>query len=93
MQTRYAVPDFENEYFQFVSNAVVALIRIADAHPNLRKKIAYGFEDAFGDDTYYHRFTTRDKRSSEGSMVTNIKNVAFAAVKRWGISPNDTQIS
>lgn len=92
MQTRYAVPDFKNEYFQFVSNAVIALIRIAEAHPDLRRKIACGFEDAFGDDTYYHRFTTRHKLSSEGSMVTNIKNVAFAAIKRWGIPLNDPQI-
>lgn len=84
MGTRYAVGGFNNEYFQFVSNAVVALIRIADTHPELQEKAAVAFKAAFDDDTYYERITTRPKMSSEGGMAINIKNVAYAAIARWG---------
>ncbi|MBQ4160328.1 MAG: FAD-dependent oxidoreductase [Clostridia bacterium] len=84
MGTRYSISDFNNEFFQFVSNAVVALIRIADAHPELQGKIAAAFKAAFEDDTYYDRITTRPKMSSEGGMAINIKNVAYAAIARWG---------
>ncbi len=83
MGTRYKVTDFNNEYFQFVSGATVALIRIGDANPALRAKIAAAFQAAYDDDTYYDRITTRPKMSSEGGMARNIKNVAYAAIARW----------
>lgn len=83
--TRYKILNFNNEFFQFVSNAVVALIRIADQHPELQAKVAAAFKTAFDDDTYYERITTRPKMSSEGGMALNIKNVAYTAAKRWGL--------
>ena len=83
MGTRYKMEDFNNEYFQFVSNSVMALIRIADAHPEIREKVTKAFKNAFGDNTYYERITTRPPKSSEGGMVINIKNVAYMAIKRW----------
>ena len=84
MGTRYKMDDFNNEFFQFVSNATVALIRIGDAHPQLQDKIVAAFKTAFDDDTYYERITTRPKMSSEGGMAINIKTVAYAAAERWG---------
>ncbi len=84
MGTRYKVVGFNNEYFQFVSNAVIALIRIGDAHPEVREKAVKAFKAAFEDDTYYNRITNRPKMSSEGGMAINIKNVAYAAIERWG---------
>ncbi len=84
MGTRYKMEDFNNEFFQFVSNAVVALIRIGDAHPQLQAKIAAAFKAAFDDDAYYERITTRPKMSSEGGMAINIKTVAYVAAERWG---------
>jgi len=83
MGTIYKMEDFNNEYFQFVSNSVMALIRIADAHPEIREKVTKAFKDAFCDNTYYERITTRPHKSSEGGMVINIKTVAYMAIKRW----------
>jgi len=84
MGTRYKMEDFNNEFFQFVTNAVVALIRIGDAHPELQTKIAAAFKAALEDDAYYERITTRPKMSSEGGMAIQIKNVAYTAAARWG---------
>ena len=83
MGTRYKIEGFRAEYFQFVSGATMALIRIGDQHPDLQGKIAAIFQNAFGDGSYYHRITTRPRMSSEGGMVENIAAVAFAAAKRW----------
>ncbi|MBR4866368.1 MAG: FAD-dependent oxidoreductase [Clostridia bacterium] len=83
MGTRYKIEGFLAEYFQFLTGATMALIRIGDSHPDLQGKIAGAFRDAFGDGSYYHRVTTRPRMSSEGGMVENIAAVAFAAVKRW----------
>ncbi|MBR5869181.1 MAG: FAD-dependent oxidoreductase [Clostridia bacterium] len=83
MGTRYKIEGFLAEYFQFVSGATMALIRIGDHHADLQDQIAAIFEKAFGDGSYYHRITTRPRMSSEGGMVENIAAVAFAAAKRW----------
>ncbi|MBQ4516187.1 MAG: FAD-dependent oxidoreductase [Clostridia bacterium] len=77
------VEDFHNIYFQVVSNAVIALIRIADAHPKLCERVANAFSLAFEDEKYYEKITQRPKKSCEGSMVLNVKKVAYAATKRW----------
>ena len=77
------VADFHNTYFQVASNAVIALIRIADAHPMLRDKAAEAFNLAFEDEKYYEKITLRPEKSCEGSMVLNIKKVAYEAVNRW----------
>lgn len=81
--TRYAVLDFNSAYFQFASNAVMALIRIGDKHPDCRAQISTGFQQAFGDGSYYTKITTKPVMSSEGGMAENLKAVAFAASKRW----------
>ncbi len=81
--TRYEISDFEDVYFQFMSQAVMALVRIGTAHIDLRPQIRKAFSDAFSDDAYYKRITTRPKMSSEGNMVQTIKNIAFSAVERW----------
>ena len=79
------IKTFRYEYFQFVTEATMALIRIGDANASLQKRIAGIFQTAFGDGSYEKRITTRPKMSSEGSMVTNIANIAFLAVKKWNI--------
>ena len=81
--TRYRVEDFQDAYFQFATNAVMALIRIGDAHPEVRGKIKSVFRKAFEGDAYYDRITSRPKQSSEGSMVLNMKAVAVHAMDRW----------
>ena len=83
LTTRYEISDFEGVYFQLVSQAVMALVRIGDAHSNQRELIAKAFEKAFGDGRYYERITKRPKESSEGSMVLTIGDVAFSATKKW----------
>lgn len=81
--TRYKIDDYDDTYFQFMSQAVMALVRIGDAHADLRVRIAQAFANAFGTDDYYHRITQKPKRSSEGNMVQAIKTVAFTAAHRW----------
>ena len=81
--TRYVVLDFNNAYFQFASNAVMALIRIGDRHPGCRERISAGFRQAFADGSYYTKITTKPSMSSEGGMAENLKAVAFAASQRW----------
>ena len=80
---RYKVIDFEDVYFQFMSQAVMALVRIGDVHKTIRNKITTAFVYAFGDGTFYDRLTKRPKESSEGNMVLAIKNIAFSAIKKW----------
>ena len=81
--TRYKVLDFQDIYYQFVSHAVAALIRIGDAHTDLRQMIRQAFETAFSTDAYYERITKKPKESNEGNMTLTIKNVAFSAAERW----------
>lgn len=81
--TRYKIADFEGIYFQFMSQAVMALVRIGDQHADLRKEIAKAFSAAFLDDTYYGRITKRPRESSEGNMVQTIKHIAFFAAEKW----------
>lgn len=81
--TRYKIDDFEDVYFQFMSQAVVALVRIGDIHVDMRPQIEKAFLDAFSDDAYYHRITKRPKESSEGNMARTIKDVAFSATQKW----------
>ena len=83
MTTRYAIADFNNLYFQFVSQAVVAMIRIGDAHPSLRPRIRAAFTEAFGSGAYYQRITQRSPLSSEGNMVLALKTVAERAAEKW----------
>lgn len=80
---RYHISEFQYEYFQFVTEATMALIRIGDAHEGERARIADIFKTAFSDETYVKRITSRPKMSSEGNMVCNIKTVALSAVHRW----------
>jgi len=81
--TRYKIADFEDVYFQFMSQAVMALVRIGDIHVDLRSQIGKAFTDAFEDDDYYYRITKRPKLSSEGNMVQALKNVAYSAAQCW----------
>ena len=81
--TRYRVEGFRNEYFQFVSNAVMALIRIAKAHPEQQKKIMNAFRKAFENGAYYSRITTLPRQSCEGDMVENIGRIALEAARTF----------
>lgn len=80
---RYAVSNFNNIYFQFMSQAVMALVRIGDMHADMREQIAKAFSDAFSDDAYYLRITKRPAETSEGNMVQTIKRIAFSAIQKW----------
>lgn len=81
--TRYEIADFEGVYFQFMSQAVMALVRIGDIHADLQSQIKKAFVDAFSSDGYYWRITARPTQSSEGNMVQTIKNIAFSAIAKW----------
>lgn len=81
--TRYKIAEYDDTYFQFMSQAVMALVRIGDTHPDLQEKIAQAFVNAFSTDDYYDRITKKPQLSSEGNMVQAIKVVAFSAVQRW----------
>ena len=81
--TRYAIADFEGIYSQFMSQAVMALVRIGDAHTDLQDRIGQAFRDAFSTDAYYYRITRRPRQSSEGNMALTVKNIAFTAWEKW----------
>ena len=83
LTTRYKIADFDNIYFQFMSQAVMALVRIGDMHADLQAQIAEAFRTAFEDGSYYHRITKRPAMSSEGNMVLTMKNIAFSAMENW----------
>ena len=74
--TRYEISQFADVYFQFMSQAVMALIRIGNAHRDLRPQIQKAFATAFADDAYYGRITTRPRQTSEGNMVETMKYIA-----------------
>lgn len=81
--TRYEIADFAGVYFQFLSQAVMALVRLGDRHKDLRTEISSGFETAFATDAYYHRITGRPAQSSEGNMALTVKRIALSAAERW----------
>jgi hypothetical protein len=81
--TRYKILAYNDIYFQFMSQAVMALIRIGNAHVDLRPQIEEAFICAFSSDDYYQRITNKPELSSEGNMVKTIKTIAFSAAKRW----------
>ena len=83
LTTRYAVSHFNNVYYQYLSQSVMALIRIGNRHGDLRGEIKKAFSDAFSTDAYYHRVTRRPRQISEGNMTLAIRNVAFSAIKQW----------
>lgn len=86
--TRYEISDFEGVYFQFMSQAVMALVRIGDVHIDLRSQIEKAFLDAFSDDAYYHRITKRPIQSSEGNMAQTMQNIALSAIQKWRTPKN-----
>ncbi len=81
--TRYEVQDFAGVYFQFVSQAVMALVRIGEEHPDLRPRIKEGVFRAFSSGDCYGRFTQRPRESSEGNMVLALQKIAFDTVEKW----------
>ena len=83
METRYEIKDFNSEYFQFMSEAVMALVRIGNKNPEVRSVIRDAFYKAFDDGSFVERITTRPRMSSEGSMAANIRRVANDAVQEW----------
>ncbi|MBQ3549924.1 MAG: FAD-dependent oxidoreductase [Clostridia bacterium] len=82
--TWYVIKGFNNRYFQFMINTVMALIRIGEAHEEWRAKISSAFKTAFLDGSFYDRITDRPKQSSEGNMILNMQNVAERYCRRWG---------
>ncbi len=81
--TRYKILEYNDIYFQFISQSVMALIRIGNAHVDLRPQIEQAFTCAFSSDDYYQRITQKPKLSSEGNMVQAIKVVAYSAIRHW----------
>jgi len=88
LTTRYRISDFNGVYFQFMSQAVMALVRIGERHSDLREEIAIGFRNAFAEENYYQRITARPREGSEGNAVLTLKNVALNAVQSWRGSEN-----
>lgn len=89
MTTRYKLQGFNDVYFHFMSGAVMALIRIGDAHPHLRSKISGAFASAFAGEAYYDRITQKPRKSSEGNMVLAMKRIALSATKKWRNASNE----
>ena len=83
LTTRYPIAEFNNIYFQFVSQAVMALIRIGNARERLRPQIGSAFRTAFSTDDYYPRITSRPPQSSEGNIACTVKRIALAALQIW----------
>lgn len=83
--TRYKINDFNDVYFQFVSESVMALIRIGTLHSDLRSDIAKGFRKAFSSEDYYYRFTNKPKMSSEGNMVSSLRTISFSSIEEWNL--------
>ena len=77
--------DFRVLLYQFFCNAVAALVRIGEAHPAGRARIAQGFVQAFADGSYYEKLTSRPPESFEGGLAVNLAKTAFAAKERWGV--------
>lgn len=79
----YDVKGFCNDYFQFVSHSVAALVKIGNAHKELRAKIADAFHNAFDTEDYCRRITTLENTSGEYELALNIRKFAFSAIKNW----------
>lgn len=80
---KYKISDYLDIYFQFMSQSVMALVRIGDAHADLRLQIEKAFKDVFSNDAYYWRITKRPEESSEGNAALTIKKIAFLSIENW----------
>ncbi|MGG1516634.1 FAD-dependent oxidoreductase [Paenibacillus oryzisoli] len=65
--------NFNELYFQIVSHAAVALIRIAKAHLELTDEIKHVLRNAFADDRHLLHTTTLPKLTYEYETVENVR--------------------
>ncbi|WP_168120385.1 FAD-dependent oxidoreductase [Paenibacillus sp. HB172176] len=65
--------NFNELYFQIVSHAAVALIRIAEAHPELAVEIKRSLRAAFADERHLLNTTTLPKLTYEYETVENVR--------------------
>ncbi|RAU95714.1 FAD-dependent oxidoreductase [Paenibacillus sp. YN15] len=69
--------NFNELYYQIISHAAVALIRLAKAHPDLADGIKEMLLQAFKDDRHLLNVTTLPKLTFEYETVENIKSQVF----------------
>lgn len=69
--------NFNELYYQIISHAAVALIRLAKAHPELADSIKEMLLQAFKDDRHLLNVTTLPKLTFEYETVENIKSQVF----------------
>ncbi|MDF2935150.1 MAG: hypothetical protein K0Q90_523 [Paenibacillaceae bacterium] len=69
--------NFNELYYQIISHAAVALMRLAKAHPELAEEIKAVLLQAFKDDRHLLNVTTLPKLTFEYETVENIKSQVF----------------
>lgn len=70
-------------YFAFFSQALGALLRIGNAHEDLRPRISQALTQAFADEGYAKRLSPRPPLSFEGGSVRNMAAIAARAKACW----------
>ncbi|MBD2846604.1 FAD-dependent oxidoreductase [Paenibacillus sp. IB182496] len=73
-----ASKNFNELYFQIISHAAMALIRIARAHPDQAAAIKERLRAAFGDDRHLLHVTTLPKLTYEYETVDNVRAYVLA---------------
>ncbi|MFS0725901.1 FAD-dependent oxidoreductase [Paenibacillus sp. 1P07SE] len=80
--------NFNELYFQLISHAAMAMVRIARAHPELAAAIKERLLAAFSDDRHLKNTTTLPRLTYEYETVTNVRDyvLAFCGAK----APSET---
>ncbi len=79
---RFPVKGLELVYFQFVSLALAALLKIGDEHADTREKIIKAINKAFYEG-FEREFTDQPELSCKFQMVSNMKTIAQNKIKEW----------
>lgn len=70
--------NFNELYFQLISHAAVALVRIASKHPEAQDGVKSALREAFKDDRHLLNVTTLPKLTFEYETVENVKSYVLA---------------
>lgn len=83
VDTRFIVEKYNEIYFQFFSNSIMALIKIGDRYETERPKIGAALKKAVETDAYIEKITQKKPGCYEYSMAENLRTVVEREVAKW----------
>lgn len=83
------IEDREEYYFQYFSHALMALVKIGEAHPDLRPKIAKNITARVFDPEFSAIITLKAGNRLRFDIADKIRNVVDQVLHRWGMNRDE----